>query len=238
MRRCTFKRFDAHLRALKPDLALNSSALVEMRLTAAQRPLECSATRSRFVFIPAAVGDEDGWMMLDSPPHALIRGGSMTKDYIYRVRTADVASWMFKSFSAADYVVMKVDIEGAEHSFMPKLMRLSGGLELVDALAMECHAPNCEQLLRLIGSAAKKAGFRTVNEGSYNGMDSHSRPPNFKEAGRWARVCTGGNLSALIPRFSGHASQRFLKYRLRLPGPGHGPAPGSASAGCARVMIA
>jgi hypothetical protein len=120
MRVCMFKRFDKHLRALKPDPALNSSALVESRLAVAQRPLVCNATRSRFTLIPAAVGDEDGWMSLESPPHALIRGGAMAKtptdvineyrqaspwyrkeDYEYRVRTADVASWMVRSFAGA-----------------------------------------------------------------------------------------------------------------------------------------
>jgi len=215
MRACMFKRFDKNLRALAPDPALNSSALVAARLAVAQRPLGCGAKRSRFVFIPAAVGGEDGWMLLDSPPQALIRGGSMSEtsvsltvrneyeqtsawykkeDYLYRVRTTDVASWIFKMFKPADYVVIKMDVEGGEFGMMPKLLRLAGGLGLVDRLAMQCHknkaeGRSCKQLLASIGRAAKKVGFREVDESSYDGMDSHSRPPNRTVAGAWARAC-------------------------------------------------
>jgi hypothetical protein len=208
-RACMLERFDEHLRALKPDPNLNSTALFESRLAMAQHQLACGANQSRFTFVPAAVGGRGkGWMSLESPPHALIRGGSMQaiaaidnrlyskspwyrlEDYRFRVRTADVAAWMARSFRKEDFIVVKADVEGAEHVFLPELIRL-GGIELVDTLAMECHGGvrKCRNLLKAVSVGTKKDGFQAVDEGGYQGMDVHSRPPPPEEIKSWAALC-------------------------------------------------
>jgi hypothetical protein len=40
----------------------------------------------------------------------------------YTVRSVDVAAWMSRSFGPGDVIVMKIDVEGAEHRFLPKIL--------------------------------------------------------------------------------------------------------------------
>lgn len=211
MRHCMWGRFDRHLRALAAEPLLNSSCVYAEQLAHSARPLPCGAQRSRFTAIPAAVGGSDGWMKLVSVPHMLIRGGAKgrlrndadirraspwytgARPYTFQARVGDVASWMVASFRAEDDVVVKLDVEGGEFGFIPKLIA-RGGMGLVDVLALECHQEvgNCDELRAAIVGNATKAGFHIVEEaslGKYGGVDHESRVPPQEELLAWAKRC-------------------------------------------------
>ena len=86
----------------------------------------------------------------------MLRGGSvpsahvqqahlqqLKRNYTYRVVTASLPAWIETSFTEQDYVVLKLDIEGAEHSILAEMMA-RGLMRLVDVLTLECHAPQSE----------------------------------------------------------------------------------------------
>ncbi|KAL3498299.1 hypothetical protein ACH5RR_041031 [Cinchona calisaya] len=63
------------------------------------------------------------------------------KDYVdnlYKVEALDLADWLIRSFSQRDFLVMKMDIEGAEVNMVKRLVE-SGAICLIDELFLECH---------------------------------------------------------------------------------------------------
>lgn len=50
----------------------------------------------------------------------------------------DVVSWLQRSFHEDDFVLIKMDVEGAERSIIPKLLATNAS-RLVDVLLWECH---------------------------------------------------------------------------------------------------
>lgn len=54
------------------------------------------------------------------------------------VQGFDFADWVINTFTEDDYVVMKMDVEGAEFDLLPRMME-TGALCLVDELFLECH---------------------------------------------------------------------------------------------------
>jgi FkbM family methyltransferase len=54
------------------------------------------------------------------------------------VPAIDFGTWILSNFKINDFVVLKFDIEGAEHTMMP-LLYASGAMSLVDELLLECH---------------------------------------------------------------------------------------------------
>jgi hypothetical protein len=59
--------------------------------------------------------------------------------YDFRMWTVDVAQWLSASFTAADHIVVKLDIEGSEFDIVHDLVQ-THSLPLIDVLALECHA--------------------------------------------------------------------------------------------------
>ena len=143
---------------------------------------ETNQTRARFTHIPAAAGAATSWLRLYSPPENLIRGGAFTKGvlhtagvpdqspYYFSVPIVDVPGWLSRSFAMEDHVVLKVDIEGAEHDLMDALMK-KGLLTLVDVLSLECHgaASKCKQLYEAVRRNAPSV--RVLSE-ERNGVSS------------------------------------------------------------------
>ena len=76
-------------------------------------------------------------------PLQMLRGGSLVAgtNHMPRfdVRKVDVVQWMRTSFTEADFVVLKMDVEGAEIDIVPKLLATNTS-RLVDVFLWECHA--------------------------------------------------------------------------------------------------
>ena len=146
VRRCAaLNQISEPLQALRASPALNSTALVTARLAEARTPNACKPPR--FTFVPAAAGAQDAWLDIYGGPDQMIRGGALPRtmagtkriNYVNRVRMADVASWLLRSFVADDWVVLKMDVEGAEHTIVPKMLALNA-TGVVDVLLWECRA--------------------------------------------------------------------------------------------------
>jgi hypothetical protein len=103
-------------------------------------------------------------------PVALITGGGGNAKNVptYQAAMIDFSSWMGSSFAPSDFVVLKLDVEGAEHAIIPKMIA-DGTLGLVDVLLWECHhqpawrhSP-CHRLLRSV----RDAGVSTIYQDPY-----------------------------------------------------------------------
>lgn len=160
VRACSFQHLNSSLQQLRPDPALNSTDLIATRLGRAAKGFRHAHAHasSRFTFVPAAAGGvesaQHGWLDLTMYSRlGLISGGgqveligangSMVRPTgleRFRVPVVDISAWMRRSFSKHDHVILKMDIEGAEHELMADLLR-DGGLQLVDQLVLECHEP-------------------------------------------------------------------------------------------------
>ena len=57
----------------------------------------------------------------------------------FDVPKIDVVDWLLSSFNVDDYVVLKMDVEGAEIEIVPKLLA-TNATKLVDIFLWECHA--------------------------------------------------------------------------------------------------
>lgn len=188
MRQCMWKTFRAPLSRMKPDPRFLSMPLALRRMAEAQRPLQ-DGEHDRFTFVPAAVGAGDGKMrMTRVTPEAMIRGGAHSskgaspptkRSNEVDVPMVDVATWIMARFSDADFVFLKMDVEGAEFGVINKLIDL-GAAGRIKRFFWECHrgAGNCRRLrLRWRNSSY----VLPVTEGThgYHGFDSLSAPDKY-----------------------------------------------------------
>ena len=54
------------------------------------------------------------------------------------VAAIDLVTWIRESFRESDFILLKLDVEGAEHSIVPALAASPAGA-MVDVLLWECH---------------------------------------------------------------------------------------------------
>jgi len=156
---------------------LNSSELVQRALIEAKMPPLRNKWRPRFTFIPAAVSNRTGWIDIKSHLLGIIRDRTHDHDpnafVQMRLPIVDVVTWIAESFRPEDWVVLKMDIEGAEFNILPELIE-RGGLPLVDMLAWECH-PHREHVNGQCGQIRDqftRAGIPVIVEGThYIGYD-------------------------------------------------------------------
>ncbi|KAK1284528.1 hypothetical protein QJS10_CPB21g01468 [Acorus calamus] len=64
--------------------------------------------------------------------------GSSSKSTAAAIPGFDFAVWLKSTVSEADYVVMKMDVEGTEFDLIPRLFE-TGAICLIDELFLECH---------------------------------------------------------------------------------------------------
>lgn len=64
--------------------------------------------------------------------------GELDKETPLRVRCVDLSNWIRKNFSHDDYIVLKLDIEGAEYRVLEKMIQ-EGTFAYVDKLLIEWH---------------------------------------------------------------------------------------------------
>ena len=163
LRKCFLGIYRSDLDQVKPSVHLNSSELIAERLAIARENGKFQRV-PKYVFIPAAVGVRDSWLAINQSKLGLLIGGTTTKgreaDFTRFgdeefpstiVRTIDIVTWLKKYFHRDDLVVVKMDIEGAEHDVANSLVK-SGVHELIDVLAWECHykGGNCKELRNML----------------------------------------------------------------------------------------
>jgi FkbM family methyltransferase len=148
LRKCFLDKHRDTLRTLKPDQALNSSSLISSRLDSAAK----KQLHKKYTFIPAAVSDVDSWLEIRQSFLGLLIGGTTTsgKDADFSslgdeyfptvyVRTVNLTKWLEMNFKQEDRIVVKMDIEGAEHDVINSMIK-TGTHKLIDVLAWECHS--------------------------------------------------------------------------------------------------
>ena len=172
---CILEKMQGRLKDLRPDPSLSRNPeLLRSRVASAAR---CPAGKTdEFVMLPAAASTKDGTMEIYGSREDLITGGvkSVRMKGFHRgkvetstVPTVDVVRWILQSFTEDDFVVLKMDIEGAEHSVVPALIE-AGGAPLVDIFLWECHyAAAVTSKCHEMESALEKAGVNLVYREPY-----------------------------------------------------------------------
>ena len=165
LRKCFLRAYEGVLAELKPSTALNSSKLIHTRLALANSSYTADKPPGpKYVFVPAAASVEDSWLTLQQCKLGLLIGGVTSKgrsDDFSRlgdtcfppstVHTIDFPGWVKRSFVQTDLIILKMDVEGAEHDIIKSLI-LNGAHELIDILAWECHPKggNCDYARKLL----------------------------------------------------------------------------------------
>lgn len=177
VRSCMLDKYRGKLQSLKLDPRLNDSRLLAARLGEARRRYAGSAVR--YTFVPAAVTAGSGWMDIRQSMLQLLIGGVVTtgsaSDWtgklvtqdeffpVARVPTIDLVDWLKSSFTKRDNVVAKMDIEGAEFSILPELVKRDAD-GIIKVLAMECHhgkGGSCTDVEALL----KETNIKVLKEG-------------------------------------------------------------------------
>ena len=78
-------------------------------------------------------GDGEGSSLLESK-----RTGDLDFADPERIRTVDLSGWLAENFTKSDYVILKLDIEGAEFEVLEKMLE-DGTMKLIDELFIEWH---------------------------------------------------------------------------------------------------
>ena len=213
MRKCMFAKLKPHLQALRPNPQLNDSALISARL---DLPRSCPSNARRqasYTLIPAAAAAGDGMMLFDNSRTQLIRGGALPvrswghHTEAFAVPSVNIPSWIQRSFSRADHVILKIDIEGGEHHLMDEMIR-RGLLPLIDVLSLECHESKetpCASLLKRVRNAAPQLKLYKGTKKSHGGFDSHSAPPTRDALSHGLEAC---NLTNSATAASSHGMLR------------------------------
>ena len=159
---CIEKALNATLQALRPDSRLlGNHSLVWARLnmarTAGLSSCDTVGTQSMgpssatYHLIPAGFGVRDATMQVADSARGLmqlLRGGASISSKEgaalssgrpqSSVPVIDALRWLRHSFTVDDYVVLKMDVEGAENEIVPALLATNTS-KLIDVLLWECH---------------------------------------------------------------------------------------------------
>jgi len=188
MNDCMDARFAKQIETLPLNHSLSDSNLVASRM--AEAIAGPSDGKDRYTFIPAAVGHQPGALVLseDGVRRSIIRGGkpgNSPDSRKMKVPIVDVVSWMVKHFREEDYLVLKMDAEGAEHDIFDALLN-ANKFGILDVIAYECHpakSDKCNDLNRRVDRAAKASRGLVLREGngkhSYQGIDRYSTADKY-----------------------------------------------------------
>ena len=111
------------------------------------RFVNCFKGIPNLTFINKAVWVEDGEALfyLDYDPSmaggSLIKekkSGKLDKQHPIIVETIDFSKWVLSTFSSADEIILKMDIEGAEYPVLEKMIN-SGSFDYIKELWIEWH---------------------------------------------------------------------------------------------------
>jgi len=99
------------------------------------------------MFINKAVWIENGkkefyrskeWLQAGSTLIKKKKSGKLDKNNPILVDTIDFSEWVLKTLSKDDYIILKMDIEGAEYNIIPKMMK-DGSFDYINKLWIEWH---------------------------------------------------------------------------------------------------
>lgn len=177
MRECMWNIFKTQIKSLMVNSSLWNKDLLAKRLAEAGLPNSRPHT-SRYTFIPAAIGAQNGFLPINAEraKDGIIRGGNagQTNDATeIQVPVVDVIRWAQAYFHVDDYILAKMDVEGAEHAILNEMMD-TGALKLLDVLMMECHG-ECGKLLARIRHYGGPRLVLEGGKGGYKSIDSHSK---------------------------------------------------------------
>ena len=125
------------------------------------------------MLVPAAAGARAGTMDVYGTRDELLYGGVKSKPASERagrdarrkkktsVPVVDVAQWLLDSFRPDDLVVVKMDIEGAEHELIPRLIALNA-TRVIDVFLWECHPAQRRTSCKVHGRTLQEAGVRLI----------------------------------------------------------------------------
>lgn len=206
--RCVYHALQPELARLHENPRLDGTLLADRLRGAASCPSTPITSRTamaehdRYRLMPAAVGAANGTVELYGGREQLLRGGLLGhpnlaaqswervgREAKQRVPVVDVAAWMGSSFSRADFVVVKMDVEGAEHEIVPRLIALQAAA-LIDVFLWECHPRGGRTKCHVHESALRAAGVGAIFREPLAGPGTHAWQLIFKRAER-RRVRTG-----------------------------------------------
>ena len=132
------------LRMQHPPTNNATSAEVRERLNSAKY----TTTKTTYIAIPRAASVSSSGVVLYGATSLwqLVRGGALAENAGtrssdlkgMRVASVNLVRWMTQSFTPDDFVVLKMDIEGAEQHIIPQMIR-QNAVPLVDMFLWECH---------------------------------------------------------------------------------------------------
>ena len=101
----------------------------------------------KHIFINKAVWVSDGFMDFYRSDSKYIDGGTLIKSKIsgnldkkhpIKVETINFSEWVLRTFLKEDYIILKMDIEGAEYSVLEKMLE-DNSIDYIDELWIEWH---------------------------------------------------------------------------------------------------
>ena len=191
---CMWGALQTQLMNVHPNPRLEDPVLLSDRLDMA-RVSNVGSRFPRHVLVPAAAGGTSKTITISTSRIGLVRGGSKEittwapspgkqqvhpawREMLLNVTQVNVAAWLTSHFKRDDYVVVKADIEGAEHALFRKLI-IEQKSCVVDYLAWQCHdgdnfghtATACAKTTRLIQQNCPSTTITEENKGPYTGID-------------------------------------------------------------------
>jgi len=76
-----------------------------------------------------------------------IAPGRHEENEIINVESIDLSKWIMSNFNKDDFIVLKLDVEGAEYDILPKMIE-DGSMQYVNELLIEFHNKKCGHTLR------------------------------------------------------------------------------------------
>ena len=212
---CIFQKVRGDLRNLREDPALTSDPKLLSRRVASAAACP-SARTDAFTIVPAAAAAAEGVMKIFFSLEDLITGGAKTsllraahrgmKKKAKKVFAVDVVRWLLRSFKPDDFVVLKMDIEGAEHYIVPELIA-AGAAPLIDVFLWECHHVPGKHRCHGMEAALEKAGVNIVFREPYQFGDKRSekrvrattrRAGELQHNGRASNVTAAGAVRRMM----------------------------------------
>ena len=129
----------------------------------------CFNNIENHVFINKAVWIEDGTKKFYRSKEKLRAGstlikkkksGQVDKEHPIIVETIDFSKWVFDNLSKNDYIILKLDIEGAEYEVIPKMIK-DGSFDYINHLWIEWHWPKIKHPQKLHDNLVKQISIPT-----------------------------------------------------------------------------